>query len=167
MNNSEAFIREYFHRQGKEYTVVEWGTTVSCYGLGGLLGSVCGPKVIGAFVGRKATLLINNIFLLASSYLIATASDWYIQAIGRILVGTYPLHATLAVKDDEMSDGRFLFIMSNATFLKVLWRALPPLSAQLIWRSFRQLRFVVLCQRRINWVSLWVFCYLKFSQHRP
>eukprot|EP00957_Ditylum_brightwellii_P188625 14359646-Ditylum_brightwellii.AAC.2 len=46
MNNSKGFIMDYFHDQGKEYTLVGWSTTVSCYGIGGLLGSVLGPKVI-------------------------------------------------------------------------------------------------------------------------
>jgi sugar porter (SP) family MFS transporter len=87
MNNSEEFIMKYFHDQGKDYTLVGWGTTVSCYGIGGLVGSIVGPKVIGRYVGRKATLLINNIFLVISSYLIAFAPYWWWQAIGRIFVG--------------------------------------------------------------------------------
>jgi predicted MFS family arabinose efflux permease len=73
MNNSEEFIMNYFHDQGKEYTLVGWGTTVSCYGVGGLIGSILGPKVIGRYVGRKTTLLINYIFLVLSSYLTAFA----------------------------------------------------------------------------------------------
>jgi len=87
MNNSEAFILDYFHNRGKEYTLMEWGTTVSCYGAGGLVGSFVGPKVIGNYVGRKATLLINNAFLLLSSYLIAFAPEWWYQAVGRVFVG--------------------------------------------------------------------------------
>ena len=87
MNNSEQFIVQYFHDQGKEYTLVEWGTTVSCYGVGGLIGAVLGPKVLGRFVGRRATLLINNVFLIASSLLIALAPQWWYQALGRVFVG--------------------------------------------------------------------------------
>ena len=77
MNNSEEIIMEYFHDQGKEYTVMQWGTTVSCYGIGGLIGSLLGPKVIGAYVGRRATLLINNVFLVISSALISFAPEWW------------------------------------------------------------------------------------------
>jgi sugar porter (SP) family MFS transporter len=97
MNNSRKFIMDYFHDEGKEYTLLEWGTTVSCYGAGGLIGSILGPKVIGMFVGRKATLLINNIFLFISSYLIAFAEFWWWQAIGRIFVGIVAGVATAVV----------------------------------------------------------------------
>jgi len=87
MNNSEDIILDYFHQLGKEYTLVQWGTTVSAYGVGGLLGSILGPKVIGRYCGRRATLLINNVFLVLSSLLIAWAPEWWYQAIGRVLVG--------------------------------------------------------------------------------
>lgn len=87
MNNAEFFIMEDFHDHGKEYTLVQWGTTVSCYGIGGLIGSLVGPEIIGAYCGRRATLLINNIFLVLSSILIAFAPQWWYQAIGRIFVG--------------------------------------------------------------------------------
>jgi len=76
---------------------MQWGTTVSCYGIGGLVGSLLGPKVIGAYVGRRATLLINNIFLLISSILIAFAPQWWYQALGRIFVGIVAGVATSVV----------------------------------------------------------------------
>lgn len=97
MNNSEQIIMEYFHHQEKEYTVLQWGTTVSCYGLGGLIGSVIGPKVIGEFCGRRATLLVNNIFLFISSYMIALAPVWWWQAAGRVFVGIVAGIATAVV----------------------------------------------------------------------
>lgn len=97
MNNSQEVIMEYFHNQGKEYTVVQWSTTVSCYGIGGLLGSLLGPKVIGTYCGRRATLIINNIFLVLSSVLISFAPQWWYQAIGRILVGIVAGIATAVV----------------------------------------------------------------------
>jgi len=87
MNNAEDVIMPYYLDQGKDYTIVQWGVTVSCYGIGGLIGSLLGPKVIGAYCGRRATLLVNNIFLVISSILIAFAPQWYYQAIGRIFVG--------------------------------------------------------------------------------
>jgi MFS family permease len=87
MNNSEQIILDYFHRQGKDYDFINWAATVSCFGFGGLIGSVLGPKIIGHFCGRRATLLINNIFLVMSSYFIAFAPMWYWQAIGRVFVG--------------------------------------------------------------------------------
>lgn len=97
MNNSEDVILAYFHGQGKEYTMLQWGTTVSCYGIGGLLGSLVGPKVIGAYFGRRATLLINNLFLVLSSLLISLAPQWWYQAIGRIFVGIVAGIATAVV----------------------------------------------------------------------
>ena len=87
MNNSEQIIMDYFHAQGKEYDNVQWGTTVSCFGAGGLIGSIVGPKVIGKYCGRKTTLLINNIFLVISSAFIIMAPEWYYQSIGRVFTG--------------------------------------------------------------------------------
>lgn len=87
MNNSEAFIVKYFHDQDKEYTLMQWGTTVSCYGIGGLIGAIVGPKVLGRYMGRRATLLVNNIFLIVSSLFITMAPHWWYQAIGRVFVG--------------------------------------------------------------------------------
>jgi MFS family permease len=87
MNNSEQYIVEYFHEQHKEYTLVGWSTTVSCYGVGGLIGAVLGPKVIGRYFGRRTTLLLNNIFLVLSSIFIAWAPLWWYQAIGRVFIG--------------------------------------------------------------------------------
>ncbi|KAG7352047.1 major facilitator superfamily sugar transporter [Nitzschia inconspicua] len=97
MNNSQDIIMEYFHNQGKEYTVVQWSTTVSCYGIGGLMGSLLGPKVIGSRCGRRATLIVNNIFLVISSILISFAPQWWYQAIGRIFVGIVAGIATAVV----------------------------------------------------------------------
>lgn len=97
MNNSQDIIMDYFHSQGKEYTVVQWSTTVSCYGIGGLIGSLLGPKVIGAYFGRRATLILNNAFLIVSSALITMAPEWWYQAIGRIFVGIVAGIATAVV----------------------------------------------------------------------
>ena len=97
MNNSEGFILEYFHNQGMNYTLVGWGTTVSSYGIGGLIGSIIGPKVIGKYCGRRMTLLVNNLFLLISSYFIIFARAWWWQAIGRISVGIVAGIATAVV----------------------------------------------------------------------
>lgn len=87
MNNAEAYIMEYYHEQGKEYTLVGWGTTVSSYGIGGLLGSIIGPKFIGRYCGRRTTLLWNNAFLFIGNWSIAHAPYWWHQAIGRIFTG--------------------------------------------------------------------------------
>lgn len=87
----------YFHNRGMTYTLVGWSITVSCYGIGGLFGSIIGPKIIGRFCGRKATLLYNNIFLVISSYLIIVAKVWWWQAIGRIFVGIVAGVATAVV----------------------------------------------------------------------
>jgi SP family facilitated glucose transporter-like MFS transporter 1 len=97
MNNSEAFIVKYFHDQDKEYTLMQWGTTVSCYGIGGLIGAIVGPKVLGRCMGRRATLLVNNIFLITSSVLITMAPQWWYQAIGRVCVGIVAGIATSVV----------------------------------------------------------------------
>eukprot|EP00567_Pseudictyota_dubia_P001774 CAMPEP_0197466516 /NCGR_PEP_ID=MMETSP1175-20131217/65096_1 /TAXON_ID=1003142 /ORGANISM="Triceratium dubium, Strain CCMP147" /LENGTH=426 /DNA_ID=CAMNT_0043002563 /DNA_START=597 /DNA_END=1877 /DNA_ORIENTATION=+ len=88
---------QYFHDQGKEYSLMGWSTTVSMYGVGGLLGSVIGPKVIGRWCGRRATLLWNNVFLIISSYLIAFGPEWWWQAVGRVFVGIVAGVATAVV----------------------------------------------------------------------
>ena len=87
MNNSRSFIMGYFESHDKEYTLLEWGTVVSAYGVGGLIGSVLGPKVIGHFTGRRGTLLVNNVFLFLSSYWISFAPYWWWQVMGRIAIG--------------------------------------------------------------------------------
>jgi MFS family permease len=97
MNNSRAFIMEYFHTHNREYTLLEWSTVVSAYGVGGLLGSVVGPKIIGRYTGRRGTLLINNIFLFLSSYLITIAPYWWYQVGGRICIGIVAGVATAVV----------------------------------------------------------------------
>lgn len=97
MNNSQAFIMDYFTDQGKEYTLLEWSTVVSAYGVGGLLGAVLGPKVIGNRTGRRGTLLINNVFLFFSCYMIAFARYWWWQVIGRLAVGVVAGVATAVV----------------------------------------------------------------------
>jgi len=89
---------DYFTQDlNKEYTLLEWSTVVSAYGVGGLLGSILGPKVIGKYTGRRGTLLLNNIFLFFSSYMIAFARYWWWQVIGRISVGIVAGIATAVV----------------------------------------------------------------------
>jgi hypothetical protein len=72
-----------------------WGTTVSCHGIGGPAALVS----IGPHHGGRAqvTLLINNIFLIISSYLIAFAPHrwWY---IGRIFLFESSCIATAGAK---------------------------------------------------------------------
>ncbi|KAL7579661.1 hypothetical protein ACA910_021811 [Epithemia clementina (nom. ined.)] len=97
MNNSKDFIMGDFHDRGKEYSLLQWGTTVSCFGVGGLVGAVLGPKVLGQYCGRRATLLINNIFLVISSLFITIAPVWWFQAVGRIFVGIVAGTATAVV----------------------------------------------------------------------
>lgn len=97
MNNSEGFILNYFHSHDMAYTLVGWSITVSCYGIGGLLGSIIGPKFIGKYCGRKATLLWNNVFLVTSLYFMICAKAWWYQAIGRVFVGIVVGIATAVV----------------------------------------------------------------------
>lgn len=97
MNNSKDIILEYFHQQGQSYTLLQWSTTVSSYGIGGLLGAVLGPKVLGRSFGRRATLLVNNFFLWCSSAFLIFAPTWWYQAVGRVLVGLVAGVATAVV----------------------------------------------------------------------
>lgn len=98
MNNTESVIRAYFENElNQEYTLLQWSFTVSSYGIGGLIGALLGPKVFGRFCGRRTTLLINNCFLLSSSYMIVVAPVWWYQAVGRVLVGIVAGIATAVV----------------------------------------------------------------------
>jgi sugar porter (SP) family MFS transporter len=97
LNNSRDIIIEYFEQKGQAYSLVHWGVTVSCYGVGGLLGSLVGPRVLGLFMGRKTTLLVNNLFLMIACACIAWAPVWWVQAIGRIFQGMVAGIATAVV----------------------------------------------------------------------
>lgn len=84
MNNSEEAIRSSF---GPSYTTTAWSLSVSGFGLGGLVGAVLGSEVLSKYMGRKMTLLVNNIFVFISCILIAFATSWWMLAIGRVFIG--------------------------------------------------------------------------------
>jgi len=96
MNNSEKVIIESFASRGVDITTIQWSLIVSSFGIGGLLGAFLGGALLKR-MGRRNILVLNNVFVLASSVLIAFAPSWWIMAIGRIFTGITAGFATLVV----------------------------------------------------------------------
>ncbi|XP_004716398.1 solute carrier family 2, facilitated glucose transporter member 11 isoform X1 [Echinops telfairi] len=73
----------------KRLILLLWSLTVSLYSLGGLVGSLlAGPMAI--MVGRKKSLLVNNIFVVAAGTLFAfshKAGSFEMIMLGRLLIG--------------------------------------------------------------------------------
>ncbi|CEG37761.1 major facilitator superfamily [Plasmopara halstedii] len=68
------------------HTLIEWTIAVSSWIVGGMIGSLVIGRVSNKF-GRKPTLMINGVFLIAGSTVQAIANSIQIFTIGRVLAG--------------------------------------------------------------------------------
>eukprot|EP00072_Mus_musculus_P059356 XP_011238993.1 PREDICTED: solute carrier family 2, facilitated glucose transporter member 9 isoform X3 [Mus musculus] len=66
-----------------------WSVTVSIFAIGGLVGTLM-VKMIGKFLGRKSTLLVNNGFAISAALLMACslrAGTFEMLIVGRFIMG--------------------------------------------------------------------------------
>ncbi|XP_067873117.1 solute carrier family 2, facilitated glucose transporter member 1a isoform X3 [Heterodontus francisci] len=89
----QFYNQSYFDRYGSymdnNFQTLLWSLTVSMYPLGGFFGSLMVAPLVNK-LGRKGTLLFNNIFSIVPSILMGTSKEsksFEIIIVGRIIVG--------------------------------------------------------------------------------
>ncbi|XP_042526240.1 solute carrier family 2, facilitated glucose transporter member 9 isoform X1 [Dipodomys spectabilis] len=86
---SEVWERRYGHPIDPDTLTLLWSVTVSIFAIGGLVGTVI-VKMLGKALGRKSTLLINNVFGISAALLMAfslLAGAFEMLIIGRFIMG--------------------------------------------------------------------------------
>ncbi|XP_074477665.1 solute carrier family 2, facilitated glucose transporter member 9 isoform X1 [Sebastes fasciatus] len=86
---NKTWIERYGEPLGAETATLFWSITVSIFSIGGLLGAVS-VSVILKVLGRKGTLLLNNIFALIAAVLLTfgeSAKSFEMLIIGRFIIG--------------------------------------------------------------------------------
>ncbi|XP_067826178.1 solute carrier family 2, facilitated glucose transporter member 1a [Heptranchias perlo] len=98
VNSPAVYMRQfynqsYFDRYGSymdsSFQTLMWSLTVSMYPLGGFFGSLLVAPLVNK-LGRKGTLLFNNIFSIVPAILMGTSKEsksFEIIIVGRIIVG--------------------------------------------------------------------------------
>lgn len=71
---------------GNPITISNWALINSCFSVGGLIGSY-GCVAPLAYLGRKKTLMLTNLFVFASAYFMFTGTTWYVLVLGRVCIG--------------------------------------------------------------------------------
>uniref|UniRef100_A0A8C6RLI3 Solute carrier family 2 (facilitated glucose transporter), member 9 n=1 Tax=Nannospalax galili TaxID=1026970 RepID=A0A8C6RLI3_NANGA len=92
--NIKAFYNETWHRRhglpvDPDTLTLLWSVTVSIFAIGGLVGTLM-VKMIGKFLGRKYTLLVNNGFAISAALLMACslqAGTFEMLIVGRFVMG--------------------------------------------------------------------------------
>ncbi|XP_021066686.1 solute carrier family 2, facilitated glucose transporter member 9 isoform X1 [Mus pahari] len=90
----KAFYNETWYRRHGEpidpdTLTLLWSVTVSIFAIGGLVGTLM-VKMIGKFLGRKSTLLVNNGFAISAALLMACslrAGTFEMLIVGRFIMG--------------------------------------------------------------------------------
>merc|ERR1712087_444915 len=86
LNNLEQVVPATLSAAGNPITITLWAIINSCFSIGGLIGSY-GVVVPLAYLGRKNTLLLTNIFVFISSAFMFFGETWYMLLFGRISIG--------------------------------------------------------------------------------
>ncbi|KAI0244789.1 Bifunctional purine biosynthesis protein PurH [Massospora cicadina] len=73
-----------------------WGTVIAMFALGGGLGALSCGSVL-QILGRRNTILINNLFFIVGGVLIATAAEYAQFGVGRFIIGVASGAATVSV----------------------------------------------------------------------
>ncbi|KAM7154690.1 solute carrier family 2, facilitated glucose transporter member 9 isoform 1-T1 [Molossus nigricans] len=86
---NETWGRRYGHPIDPDTLTLLWSVTVSIFAIGGLVGTLM-VKLIGTFLGRKHTLLVNNVFAISAALLMACslqAGALEMLIVGRFVMG--------------------------------------------------------------------------------
>uniref|UniRef100_A0A7N8XRT5 Solute carrier family 2 member 9, like 2 n=1 Tax=Mastacembelus armatus TaxID=205130 RepID=A0A7N8XRT5_9TELE len=86
---NKTWLDRYGEPVGTETVTLLWSITVSIFAIGGLLGALS-VSLIVKILGRKGTLLLNNIFALIASLLLTLgekAKSFEMLIIGRLIIG--------------------------------------------------------------------------------
>ncbi|KAJ3602089.1 hypothetical protein NHX12_029849, partial [Muraenolepis orangiensis] len=98
VNAPSPFIKAFYNRTwlerygqpaSQEVITLLWSTTVSIFAIGGLLGTLCVSFLVKS-LGRKGTLLLNNIFATAAALLLSLgekAGSFEMLILGRLIMG--------------------------------------------------------------------------------
>uniref|UniRef100_A0A7N6FDW8 Solute carrier family 2, facilitated glucose transporter member 5 n=1 Tax=Anabas testudineus TaxID=64144 RepID=A0A7N6FDW8_ANATE len=87
--NNKTWIERYGEPIGAETATLLWSITVSIFAIGGVLGALSVSLIIKV-LGRKGTLLVNNIFALIAALLLTLgerAKSFEMLIIGRLVIG--------------------------------------------------------------------------------
>ncbi|XP_034095481.1 solute carrier family 2, facilitated glucose transporter member 9 isoform X1 [Gymnodraco acuticeps] len=86
---NRTWMERYGEPLGAETATLLWSVTVSIFSIGGLLGAVSVTMIL-KILGRKGTLLLNNIFALIAVLLLSlgeSAKSFEMLIIGRFIIG--------------------------------------------------------------------------------
>ncbi|XP_028613901.1 solute carrier family 2, facilitated glucose transporter member 9 isoform X2 [Grammomys surdaster] len=86
---NETWGRRHGHPIDPDTLTLLWSVTVSIFAIGGLVGTLM-VKMIGKFLGRKSTLLVNNGFAISAALLMACslqAGTFEMLIVGRFIMG--------------------------------------------------------------------------------
>ncbi|KAM5271310.1 solute carrier family 2, facilitated glucose transporter member 9 [Ctenodactylus gundi] len=83
---NDSWARRHGHPMDPNTLTLLWSVTVSIFAIGGLVGTLM-VKVIGKFLGRKRTLLVNNVFAISAAVLMACALQ--AGALEMLIVGRF------------------------------------------------------------------------------
>ncbi|KAM9678642.1 solute carrier family 2, facilitated glucose transporter member 9 isoform 7-T10 [Trichechus inunguis] len=86
---NESWERSRGHPVDSDTVTLLWSVTVSIFALGGVVGTLM-VKLIGKFLGRKYTLLVNNGFAISAALLMAfslQAGAFELLIVGRFIMG--------------------------------------------------------------------------------
>ncbi|XP_058402712.1 solute carrier family 2, facilitated glucose transporter member 9 isoform X3 [Diceros bicornis minor] len=86
---NESWERRHGHPIDPDTLTLLWSVTVSIFAIGGLVGTLM-VKLIGKFLGRKYTLLVNNGFAICAALLMACslqAGAFEMLIFGRFIMG--------------------------------------------------------------------------------
>ncbi|XP_069833509.1 solute carrier family 2, facilitated glucose transporter member 9-like isoform X2 [Dendropsophus ebraccatus] len=133
VNAPASYIRQLYNESWStryNYTVssntisIMWSVTVSIFAIGGLVGALIVIPMVNS-IGRKKTLLINNLFALVAALLISTAN--------------------LAGVPEMVILGRFLIGVDGGIALSTLPMYLNEISPKRIRGSLGQITAILIC----------------------